>query len=164
MSETGDLRPLLAVQKRRVEQAFSVVRARNEVVRERQRQCDAASRRLQEAIADCQVAREDLAREVREHVGREMEGGDLDLQTRRQEWRRSQVDECHEAFASTVAELTTARQAVAEAQVEYRRACAREEALQKLMNQARRLEAERRSRQEEQSIDDLLAHRYASHP
>ncbi len=98
MTGLAALQSLLAVQKRRVEQALREVRARNELVRRHELQRNTAVEQLELAIRACQVAIELSVRQVVEHLGREMDPTKLEADARGQQWRRLQVEQCRAAL------------------------------------------------------------------
>jgi hypothetical protein len=184
VSAKFELAPLMAVQKRRVEQAMAEVRARNEKFRQRESERDAAYQRWEEGRAASRQEQEvqvqsisDLSTSFQRSAkglsangtgiggdpqGRGLCAAGLVVGAQRREWWRIRIEEYWKTLAAAEQELAKARAAAAEAQLLYRRARAREDALATLAANWRSAQAVKSERAEEQIVEDLLANRYGA--
>jgi hypothetical protein len=156
-----ELAPLIAVQKRRVEQARAEVRARNETFRQRASQRNAAYQRWEEGRAASLQEQQSQVLSISDHRGQGIGAAGLAVGAQRREWWRMRTEEYWKALAVAEQELAKARAAADEVEKLYRRARAREEALAILEARWRSAQAVRSERAEERIVEDLLANRHS---
>jgi hypothetical protein len=161
VSAKFNLAPLMAVQKRRVEQAMAEVRARNERFRQAASERNAAYQRWEEGRAASLHEQQSQVLSISDHRGQGIGAAGLAVGAQRREWWRMRTEEDGKALAAAEQQLAKARAAADEVQVHYRRARAREEALATLEAQWRSARAVKSARAEERIVEDLLANRHS---
>jgi hypothetical protein len=162
MSAPDRMAPLLVVQKQRVEQAMAQVKAKNELLRQRQAQRNEAYDRWTAASSASRDEQQTQVRAVTDQLGRGIGAMNLVVAAGRREWWRLRVEECWQELAAAEKELGQARTNAMQAHVLYRKACSRQEALLTLAAKWRADQAQKKTRLEENVVEDVLANRYAS--
>lgn len=162
MTTRAQLAQLLVVQRRRVDQAMAQVRAKNEVLHQRQVQRNNAFDRWTGADEASRLQRESQVQVVSDHLGRGIGAVNLTAQAQRREWLRARVEECWQLLANAESALTQARDEATQAQTVYRQACNRHEALVTFASKLKTAENQKQARSEEGAVEDLVTNRYAN--
>lgn len=150
------LAPLIAVQERRVEDAMTEVRARNEALRQAEAARQAAYQLVKETIENSRQERAAQFESLTDQTGA---AGWIQGETRRKWWMMC-IGQAWIELQKKEKVLTETQAHAAEAQQAYRRALAREEALTKLKDNWRAEQAVKTQRVEEQGVEDILGSRF----
>jgi hypothetical protein len=162
MTTRAQIAQLLVVQKRRVEQAMTLLKTRNEQLRQRQLQRNDAFDHWTAADVASRDQQQSQIRVVSENLGHGIGAGNLTVVARRREWLRARVDENWQVLTNAEAELAQARTAAMEARTAYQQACNRQEALIAFGARLRSAEMKKEARSEEGTVEDVLTNRYAN--
>jgi hypothetical protein len=161
VSAPDRLAPLLLVQKRRVEQAMAEVKAKNGLLRQRESQRNDAYDRWTGADSASRREQQTQVRVVADHLGRGIGAVNLAAAAERSEWWRMRIEERWTRLAAAETALAQARTEAMQAHLLYRKACSRQEALVTLAARWRTAQAQKKTRLEENVVEDVLINRYA---
>jgi len=154
MSAIARLGSLLAVQKGRVDGAMAAVHERNGVLRQRELERQAALERLEAAIVAYQLERKRLMESIENprerHGGSGIQAAMLTGASLRCDAHRGWVAAAEKGLADVDELFAAASRAAMEARATYRRALARQDALESLQASWKKAQGQRLLRLEEQ--------------